>query len=267
MSGAPVRLTGCRTASGRPYAAVRLNRSARANALGPELVDALAEAVEAVDESESRLLLLSAEGRHFSTGGDVAGFAEAHRTGEAEPFADGLVGRLQDIVLALRRLPAIVVTAAQGAITGGAAGLVFASDLVVLADNAFIQPYYREVGFAPDGGWCALLSDLIGARRALALQLANRRLSADDALALGLAEAVVPANRLDAAAAGLLDDLDRTAADALITAKRLVWDDRRLSALEQRLAAEKRAFVARIGLPETGSAMVRFLDRMKADHV
>jgi len=49
------------------------------------------------------------------------------------------------------------------------------------------------VGFSPDGGWTALLPELIGAARALAIQISNQRIGAQEAVALGLAQSVVEA--------------------------------------------------------------------------
>lgn len=240
--------------------AVTLDNPARCNALTEPLVDQLAAALDS--DPGAPFVLIRAEGRHFSTGGDVAAFDAAARAGRTEAHATALVGALQRIVLGLKAREAIVVAAAQGAITGGSAGLVLAADLAILSENAFLQPWYREVGFAPDGGWAALLPELAGARAALAWQLQNTRIDAAQALRLGLADRVVPAPDLDAAARDMLADL-AAAADpgALIAAKRLVWDDARLAALKARLAAEQAAFLDRIALPSTRAGMARFLSR------
>jgi len=251
--------------SGRRLCEIRLAHAARSNALCPALLDALADALAGAGRMEARFILLTAEGRNFSTGGDVARFRDAVAEGRALAYADTVVGRLNEIILALLGAPALVVAAAGGAITGGSTGLVLAADMVVLGEDAFIQPWYREVGFAPDGGWTALLPEAIGAHRALSIQMRNARIEAPEALGLGLADLVAPDDPRTAALAAIAE-MDAAEPDALIAAKRLVWDEARRTCVAAWLAAERQAFCARIGLPETARGMDRFLSRRRKRH-
>ncbi len=258
MSG-KVRLSFEDLPSGRRVARVTLAAPARCNSLDPETAAALSGALREAAEAGTALLLLDAEGRHFSTGGDVAAFLEAAEAGRAEAHAAATVGPLHDAILTLRRMDAVAVCAAQGAITGGSAGLLMACDLAVLGARAFVQPYYAPVGYAPDGGWTAQLPEILGARSALAAQLLNRRILAAKAVALGLAEEVVAEDDPALAARATLVRLDAHVPGAIIAAKRLVWDAERLGALERRLDAERAAFAARIGSAEAREGMRRFL--------
>ena len=110
----------------------------RANALTPELMDALRFAMDAVERDVPGALVL-AGGRNFCSGGDVARFLAAAEAGEARAYAARLVPALQEVVLRLWSLPASVVVAARGAITGGGAGLLFAADCAVLAPGTFVD--------------------------------------------------------------------------------------------------------------------------------
>jgi 2-(1,2-epoxy-1,2-dihydrophenyl)acetyl-CoA isomerase len=255
---AKVRLTFGTLPSGRRHARVTLAAPERCNALDPETAAALVAALAEAAEAGTAMVLLDAEGRHFSTGGDVAAFLEAAEAGRAEDHAAATVGPLHEAILTLRRMDAIAICAAQGAITGGSAGLLMACDLAVLGARAFVQPYYAPVGYAPDGGWTAQLPEILGARRALAAQLLNRRIGAAEAVALGLAEEAAEDDPAGAAQV-LLARLDAHVPGAMIAAKRLVWDGERLAALERRLAAEQAAFAARIGSAEAREGMRRFL--------
>ncbi|SFP97885.1 enoyl-CoA hydratase/isomerase family protein [Tranquillimonas alkanivorans] len=232
-------------------------RAPRSNALEPGLLSDLRAAVRDAEVVAPTILLLTAQGRNFSTGGDVAAFRDAAHAGRATEHADAVVPVLQDIVLRLVSLPSLVVTASRGAITGGSAGLLFASDLAVVAPDCFMQPYYARVGFAPDGGWTALLPDRVGAARALAWQVANSRLTAQDLHAHGLAHEIAeePENH----ALALCARLAAHDAAAMIAAKQLIWDAARRAALKARLDAEARAFRERIARPETLAGMERFL--------
>lgn len=252
MTG-PVATAWQETAAGE--ACLRITLAApRANALEPALLEGLLSAFDVLEASGARLALI-AGGRNFSSGGDVARFSEAAARGEARAYAGTLVPLLQDAVARMIALPVLFAVAARGAVTGGAAGLLFAADLAVLAPDAFVQPWYSEVGFAPDGGWTAVLPERIGAGRAQAWLLSNRRLSAAEAVAAGLAEAVDPEPEARALAL-----LDRGDAGAAIAAKALVWDGPRRAEVTRRLAAETAAFLDRIDRPEVRAGMARFLD-------
>lgn len=251
MTG-PVATAWQETAAGE--ACVRITLAApRANALEPGLLDALHAAFDRLEASGARRALI-AGGRNFSSGGDVARFAEAAGRGAARAYASALVPRLQEAVARMLAMPVLFAVAARGAVTGGAAGLLFAADLAVLAPDAFVQPWYSEVGFAPDGGWTAVLPERIGAGRTQAWLLSNRRLAAPEAVAAGLAEAVDP--EPEARALALLDRGDTGAA---LATKALVWDASRRAEVARRLAAETDAFLDRIGRPEVRAGMARFL--------
>jgi 2-(1,2-epoxy-1,2-dihydrophenyl)acetyl-CoA isomerase len=229
-----------------------LNRPARCNALTDELLDALHAALDRL--GSPRAVVLRGAGRHFSTGGDIARFAEAAAAGQGGVYADRVVGGLNRAILRLAALPCPVIAQVQGALTGGSLGLVLAADLVAMDRDAFVQPYYVKVGFAPDGGWTAMLPARIGAARARAIQLLNTRLSAAEAQQLGLAHSVS-----DEPAAVVADWLVRLSdhdMGAIAATKRLIVD---LPALEAGLEAERCEFLHRIDLPESRDGMARFM--------
>lgn len=247
--------------SGATCARLRLS-APRANALEPGLLQALSDALDAAEKGRADVILLTSAGRNFCSGGDVARFAAEVTAGRGVAYAGEVVPRLQQIVLRLLSMPRIVGVAAKGAITGGGAGLLFAADLAVLSPDAFVQPFYTRVGFAPDGGWTAVLPERVGAGAAATWQLRNARVDAAAARGMGLAAAVDedPETR----ALALLSD---TNIDAVKVSKRLIWDAMRLRAVEARLKAETAAFRARITQPDTVVGMARFLARAgQRDH-
>lgn len=222
----------------------------RANALEPGFLDAIRAGLDKVETVSPQNLLLTG-GRNFCSGGDVARFAQAVAEGQGRDYALQVVPKLQEIVLRLLSLPSIVTVAARGAVTGGGAGLLFAADRAVLHPSCFVQPYYSQVGFAPDGGWAAILPEKIGAGRALSWLAQDQRVTAKGLVSLGLAEAL---NETPEEIA--LSDGER---GSLQTAKRLVWDAARLAQIKARLQAETDAFLHQIEQPETLEGMNRFL--------
>lgn len=230
----------------------------RANSLEPDLLRDLTVALDEAEAKDAKVILLCG-GRNFSSGGDVRGFHEASLAGGAVAYAGEVVPRLQGIVARLIAMPRLVVVAARGAVTGGSAGLLFAADLAVLAPDAFVQPYYPQVGFAPDGGWTALLPERIGAGRALEWLQSDRRLSARDLCDVGLATMISDhpeETAVELAANGEIGT-------RLVT-KALIWDDFRRERIEARLEAETDAFLDRIVQPDTTLGMSSFLERIGA---
>lgn len=240
-------------------ARLTLDRPERHNSLVPALLDDLARHLDAVrDDDAIRAVVLAASGRSFSTGGDVRAF-HAQADGALRDYAADLVGRLNRAILALMDLPQLVIARVQGPVTGGALGLVLAADLVAAAPTAFFAPYYVTVGFAPDGGWSAILPERIGVQPAREIQLLNRHVSAAEAATLGLVTEVVEADRLDARIAGWLATTDGHVASGMRAAKRSLLSDERRAAYAAGLEAERQAFLAAVTLPDTRHGMARFL--------
>lgn len=246
-------------------AAITLDRPERHNALVPALLDDLLAAIEAARSQDVFALTLTGRGRSFSTGGDIAGFLAA-RTDTADTagitaYAGTLVAKLNDAILALAAFPAPVIAAVNGPVTGGSTGLVLAADIVLMTEDAFLQPYYVDVGFAPDGGWTALLPERIGAARAARIQMLNERIDAETAHNLGLADRVVARDRLPHAIAETLETLRAKEPTSLRTTRGLIWSARRREALRRDLEAERQAFLGLIGRDCVAERMRAFLGR------
>lgn len=245
-------------------ARLTLDRAGRHNSLVPELLDDLLAHLDAIrDDDGVRAVVLAAEGRSFSTGGDLRAFHD-QPDAALHDYAAGLVGRLNRTILALMDLPQPVIARVQGPVTGGSLGLVLAADLVAAVPEAFFAPYYVTVGFAPDGGWSAILPDRIGVQRAREIQLLNRHVSAAEAQALGLVTEVVAADRIDGCIAGWLATLDGHVGSGIAAARRRLLPDWRRAAYAAGLECERRAFLAQVSRPEVRDGMARFLDHRAA---
>lgn len=176
---------------------ITLNNPQRHNSLTPHFLQALLYSLAAVPET-SRALLLRANGRSFSTGGDMEGFSD--HLDDLAGYANELVGLLNRVILAMLDYPIPVVTAVHGILTGGSLGLVLASDIVLVTPEASFAPYYNVVGFSPDGGWASWLPTIIGPRRTAESLLCNRTISAREAVEWGLATRLVDAAQIQAEA-------------------------------------------------------------------
>ena len=164
------------------------------------MLDVLAEVAA---DASVRALVLRANGRSFSTGGDALGFVQ--HADNMEPYAQEIVGLLNQVILALIDLPVPVITAVHGIVTGGSLGFILGSDIVLVAPEASFAPFYSEVGPSPDGGWAVLLPLLIGPRRAAEVLYLNEAIGAETAVTWGLANRVVPADQIQAEALTLAE--------------------------------------------------------------
>ncbi|MCY3657124.1 MAG: enoyl-CoA hydratase/isomerase family protein [Chloroflexi bacterium] len=160
-----------------------------------DLVRAIADAYDAFDaEPDVRAIILAAEGRSFcagaALGGDPAadGDAEAPRpTGNPHLYAQG--ARMMEAGTP-------VVAAVQGAAIGGGLGLALTADFRVAAPEARFAANFARLGFHHGFGLTVTLPRLVGEQQALDLLYTGRRVRAEEALEIGLCDAVVPLEEL-----------------------------------------------------------------------
>jgi cyclohexa-1,5-dienecarbonyl-CoA hydratase len=164
-------------------------------------------------EPSIRVLLLAAEGEHFSAGADV---------GEHLPPAyQDLIPEFVDTVRALAEFPLPVIAVVRGRCLGGGFELVQAADMIVAAESAsFGQPEIL-LGVLPPAA-CVLLPDLCPKGIAAQVIYTGESLSAEQALQAGLVVQVVPDAELEQAASSLASRVARHSAAALRIAKRMV---------------------------------------------
>lgn len=143
-----------------------------------------------------RVVLVSAQGRSFSVGGDLKFFVREGADLSAD--LDAMIGDFHRALDSLSRIPAPVVAAVQGAFAGGALGIAWACDLVIAADDLKLATGFAALGLSGDGGSSWHLPRLVGLRRAQELFFENRVLNAAEALEWGLVTRVVPRDGLEA---------------------------------------------------------------------
>jgi 2-(1,2-epoxy-1,2-dihydrophenyl)acetyl-CoA isomerase len=242
-----------------PVATLTLNRAERHNSLVPSLLEEFLAGLEAIRQQENvRAVILQAQGRSFSTGGDLRAFTE--HLGEIESYADRIVGLLNQVLLAMLELPATIVTAVNGIITGGSFGLVLASDIVLVAPQASFTPFYSVVGFSPDGGWTAILPEIIGSKKTMEILAENQTISAQQAVDWGLVDRLVPSECLREEALRVTREVASMPPGSIQCAKRLLSG--RTPDIAERLEAERIRFVKQIANPETQRSMSAFLEHL-----
>jgi 2-(1,2-epoxy-1,2-dihydrophenyl)acetyl-CoA isomerase len=201
-------------------ARITLVDGARGNPVHHQSVAQLHDAVRSAHRDGARVVVLAAEGRFFSVGGDLGGFAGAD---DVRVFIDDLAEALHRVVSELVRSDAIVVSVVQGTAAGAGFPLAAVADIVLAADSAKFSLAYTKVGLSPDGG-SSLLVHTLGLHRALRLAILGDLLTAQEAHASGLVARVVPADELAAVAESVVATLAAGSATANAAAKRLLRD-------------------------------------------
>ncbi|MEQ5839485.1 enoyl-CoA hydratase-related protein [Paraburkholderia acidicola] len=172
-------------------AELRLNRPETLNSLSLQMFDEIGDALHGLSSDERiRALLVTAEGRAFCTGGDLADIAGiTGRSGEqsfADRLGEGMAKHVNPVVSTLMGLPIPVVCAVNGIAAGGGFSFVLGCDIVVAARSARFIQSFAKVGLIPDMGGTWLLPQIVGRPRALALSLLADGIDAETAQAWGL---------------------------------------------------------------------------------
>ncbi|MGD9093782.1 MAG: enoyl-CoA hydratase/isomerase family protein [Anaerolineales bacterium] len=242
-----------------PIATITLNRAERHNSLTPDFLREFMAVLGAIQGEESvRAVILQAKGRSFSTGGDLRGFYE--HLDQIETYSNEVVGLLNDVILAMRDLRDPIITAVHGLVFGGSLGFLLASDIVLVTPEVTITPYYSVVGFSPDGGWTAILPQIIGPKRASEILMRNQSITAEQAVCWGIANHIVPTKDIHHLAREIAHEIAAQQTESIYQTKRLLshfGND-----LTVNLEEERKRFVEHISKLETQQSMIDFLDTM-----
>ena len=180
-------------------ATLTLNRPDRLNAMSVAMLDALLEALPRLaDDGAVGVVVLTGAGRGFCAGGDVKAMAEGRELGgdTLEEKAQGLRAKME-VSRWLHEMPKPTIAMVRGAAAGAGLSLALACDLRVAGDSARFATAFARVGYSGDFGGSWFLSQLVGTGKARELYYTADLLDAQQALALGLVNRVVPDARLD----------------------------------------------------------------------
>jgi naphthoate synthase len=177
-------------------AKITIDRAEVRNAFRPQTLIEVSAALElAREDTEVGVVILTGEGeKAFCSGGDQ------QVRGDTGYVAEGAsIGRFHvtDLQVQMRRLPKPVVAMVAGYAVGGGHVLHVCCDLTIAADNACFGQTGPRVGSWDGGFGASLLRDLVGTKKAKELWLLCRQYDAEEALQMGLVNAVVPLDRLE----------------------------------------------------------------------
>jgi 2-(1,2-epoxy-1,2-dihydrophenyl)acetyl-CoA isomerase len=180
-------------------ATITLNRPEAYNSLNVATKELLRDTVQQVAEDDAvRCVVLTGTGKAFCTGQDLKEHIELLRGGGSDQLFTTVDQHYNPTVAALAGMAKPVIAAVNGVAAGAGASLAFACDVRVVADTAGFNLAFANVALSCDTGASYTLQRLVGRAKALELLYFPSTISAAEALELGLATKVVPADQLAA---------------------------------------------------------------------
>jgi enoyl-CoA hydratase/carnithine racemase len=233
---------------------IRLDRP-KMNALNAQVQDEIrTAATEASERDDVKAVVVYGGERVFAAGADIKEMADMSYTDMVKRS-----GRLQAAFTAVARIPKPVVAAVTGYALGGGCELALCADVRFAADDAVLGQPEILLGIIPGAGGTQRLTRLVGPSRAKDLIFTGRFVKADEALAIGLVDRVVPADELHEAALTWARQFAGAATYALRAAKESI--DRGIEVdLETGLEIERQQFAALFATADRGIGMQSFVE-------
>ena len=179
-------------------ATITFNRPDVLNAFDESLGGAALDAVRSVSGDDAvRCVVLTGAGRAFCSGEDLGALAEGYARGEPADLARILRERYNPLIRAILSAPKPVIAALNGVAAGAGASIALACDVRLASAGASLVWPFVNVGLVPDSGALWFLTRMVGASRAWSLAAEGARVTAAEALELGLVHSVVESSEFE----------------------------------------------------------------------
>ena len=237
---------------------ITLNRPEKRNALSPELLTELREALKSLGKLKTpAAVIITGTGAAFSAGADLSRLADMTPE-QARTYTDGL----RNIVLSLRDLPHIFIAAVNGFALGGGCELMMNCDYSLASDQASFAFPELQFGLLPGATGTAALASLIGPVRARKMLLDGEFISADVAGRIGLVSKVVPHAELMARAEAFAQSFSVRSLSAAVQIKSVI-ETSQTRGIKEACAAESEAFRECFRAGDTTLAIKTYLAKTK----
>ncbi len=246
-------------------AVLTLNRPESRNAMNAELIASLHDTLAVLrDDRSCRVIVLTGAGAGFCAGLDLkVGATPTSAEGLGHPQA-GLATQqsIATLVPRMRAMPQPIISAVNGAASGGGLALALASDIRIAATSARFNVAFVRVGLSGcDIGVSWLLPRLIGASRAYELMLTGRFVDADEALRIGLVVRVVPDGDVLGAALESADMILANSPFGVQMTKEVMWSQLEVGSLAAGIDLENRTQLLASTTSDMNEALQAFLEK------
>ena len=235
-----------------------LDRPEALNALNQQVLDDLSAALDGVDLATVRCIIFTGAGeKAFAAGADIAAMADMGPEAAAAFSRHG-----NEVFRRIETFPCPTIAAVNGYALGGGCELSMACDIRLCSENALFGQPEVTLGITPGFGGTQRLMRLIGMGRAKELIFSARTVKAPEALAIGLVNAVYPAEELLPAARKLAARIARNAPIAVRACKAAMNEGIDLD-MDETLDAEVREFSGCFATEDQKRGMQAFLNKQK----
>ena len=243
-------------------AVLTLNRPNKLNAVNIEMLAQWRKHLEKIAAIDTtRCLLITGAGRAFCAGADIISTAQTAKQYDGD-LGHILQEHYEPLIVALRTLPFPIISVVNGLAVGVGFSFALYGDIILAAEDAYFWANFSHIGLTPDGGLSYLLPQHIGHHRALAHTLLADKISAQDAMRMGMVYEVYPPKNLMPQAVNSAMQIANHSQISIEETKRLIRPTGDTSFQDQ-IKAE-RVSQTRAGYSsEARQAMVAFLSRKK----
>lgn len=239
-------------------AVLTLNNPKALNALSPAVLTDINAAIDSIDLKAVRCLIITGAGdKSFAAGADIS--AMVHMS-KADASAYSKMGN--DLFLKIEALPIPVIAAVNGFALGGGCELSMSCDIRICSENALFGQPEVQLGITPGYGGTQRMARLVGAGIAKELIYTAKNMKADEALRIGLVNAVYPQDDLMAAAEKLAGKIAKNAPIAVQLSKKMINDGLALP-IADAVAMESNLFGNSFETHDQVEGMSCFLSREK----
>ena len=239
-------------------AVLTIDRPKALNALNPEVLADLKAAFEGIDQNTVRCVVLTGSGdKSFVAGADIGSMSTMTK---AEGEAFGKLGN--DIFLMIESFPLPVIAAVNGFALGGGCELAMSCDIRICSDNAMFGQPEVGLGITPGFGGTQRLARLVGMGMAKQMLYTARNIDANEALRIGLVNAVYPQADLMEAAVKMANTIAKNAPIAVRGCKKAVNEGMQVS-IGKGVEIEEKIFGDCFETHDQVEGMACFLSREK----
>ena len=238
---------------------ITINRPKALNALNSQVLEELDATLDAVDLEQVRCLILTGAGeKSFVAGADIG---EMSTLTKAEGEAFGKKGN--DVFLKLESFPIPVIAAVNGFALGGGCEISMSRDIRICSETAVFGQPEVGLGITPGFGGTQRLARIVGPGMAKQMIYSARNIKADEALRIGLVNAVYPLEELMPAAMKLANTIAKNAPIAVRNCKKAINEGLDAASISDAVAIEEKLFGDCFETEDQKYGMAFFLDRNK----
>ncbi len=238
---------------------IKLNRPDKFNSFNRQMALQMQDALALGENDKNiRAIYITAEGKAFSAGQDL--------TEAIDPSGPGIKNIVEEhynpIIKKLRSIEKPIVCAVNGIAAGAGANIALACDVVIAAASASFLQAFSKIGLIPDSGGTFFLPRLIGFQKASALMMLGDKISAADALQMGMIYKVVEDDKLQIEAMAIAKTLSEMPTKGIGLTKRLL-NQSMTSTLENQLEMEVSVQIEAAASLDYNEGVTAFLEKRK----